>query len=156
MQTEYICSTPLWRNEGPRFNCVFVGINLDNPEETGISSYDITYVLMFFSFTFQGVLYPCAAIWWFNKIGDSPNEDTGMWMVHPDFLPNHSPHTTSWCSSSRVHCTLSDTVYHTAHLAPIYGSKEIPNDIKPYHSYDTFQAFFVNKYAGYHAFKIAG
>ncbi|KIK75310.1 hypothetical protein PAXRUDRAFT_173213 [Paxillus rubicundulus Ve08.2h10] len=131
----------------PRFNCIFVGTNSDHPEEMGISSYVIAHVLMFFSFTFKGVLYPCAAIQWFNKIGDSPDEDTRMWMVHPAFLPNHSPHTTV------IH---SDTVYCAAHLVPIHSSKEIPCNIKPYHLYDAFRAFYVNKYADYHTFEIAG
>ncbi|KIK97261.1 hypothetical protein PAXRUDRAFT_136623 [Paxillus rubicundulus Ve08.2h10] len=84
---------------------------------------------MFFSFTFQWVIYPCAAIWQFNKIGDSADEDTGMSMVQPVFLPNHFPHTTV------IHI---DTVYHAAHLVPIYGSREIPHNIKPYHLYDAF------------------
>ncbi|KAF9234884.1 hypothetical protein BU15DRAFT_89804 [Melanogaster broomeanus] len=96
---------------GPRFDCVFVGTNSDNPDDTGMQAYDIACVLTFFSFTFRGIAYPCAVIWWFDKIGDQPDEDT-------------------W--------------------------NEVPRELKPYHSYDAFRAFYVNKYADHHAFEIAG
>ena len=45
-----------------------------------------------FLFSYKSVHYPCAVICWFNKIGDRPDEDTGMWKVRPSTLPNHSPH----------------------------------------------------------------
>ncbi|KIJ62072.1 hypothetical protein HYDPIDRAFT_95108 [Hydnomerulius pinastri MD-312] len=146
MQTEYIRSTPLWRNEGPRLNCVLVGTNADNSEDTGMGAYDIARVLAFFSFKYRGVVYPCAVIRWFDKIGGSPDEDTGMWMVRPAFLPNHSPHITI------IHV---DSIYRAAHLIPIFGSSHISRNIKPHHCYDAFRAFYVNKYADHHSFEIA-
>ncbi|KIJ67663.1 hypothetical protein HYDPIDRAFT_25142 [Hydnomerulius pinastri MD-312] len=142
MHTEYICSTPMWRSTGPRRDCVFVGTD---PEETGMRAYDIARVLAFFSFTYRGVLYPCAVIQWFDKIGDHPNDDTGMWMVRPSFLANHSP------NFAVIHI---DTIYCAAHLIPIYGQREISRTIKPHHSYDAFRAFYVNKYADHHSFEI--
>lgn len=143
MHTEYICSTPMWRGSGPRQDCVFIETN---PDETGMRAYDIARILAFFSFTYRGVLYSCAVIRWFDKLGDDPDEDMGMWMVCPSSLADHSPNLTV------VHI---DTIFRAAHLIPIYGKKEISRFIKPYHSYDAFRAFYVNKYADHHSFEFA-
>ncbi|KAF9227239.1 hypothetical protein BS17DRAFT_861754 [Gyrodon lividus] len=143
MHTKFIHSTPLWRNEGPQKDCVFV---TTDPEALGMCALDIARVLSFFSFTYREGTYKCAVIQLFNKISDSPNKDTGIWMVHPSYLPNHTPNFTI------IHI---NTIYHTAHLIPIYSANAISRDIKPHHSYDAFRAFYVNKYADHHAFEIA-
>ena len=101
----------------------------------------------FFSFSYRSVHYPCAVIHWFNKIGNRPDEDTGMWKVWPSTLPNHSPHFVV------IHI---DAIYQATHLIPIYGNQTIPHDIQPHHSYDVFCAFYVNKYADHHAFETTG
>ncbi|KAF9218822.1 hypothetical protein BS17DRAFT_863841 [Gyrodon lividus] len=132
MHTKFICSTPLWRNE--------------DPEALGMCALDIAHVLSFFSFTYREGTYMCAVIQWFNKISDSPDGDTGMWMVCPSYLPNHTP------NFAIIHI---DTIYRAAHLIPIYGANAISHDIKPHHSYDAFQAFYINKYADHHVFEIA-
>ncbi|KAI6017379.1 hypothetical protein PISMIDRAFT_41848, partial [Pisolithus microcarpus 441] len=90
--------------------------------------------------------YPCAVIHWFDKIGDGPDVDTGMWIVHPLLLLNCSP------NFSIIH---TDVIYHAIHLIPIYENQFISHDIQPHHSYDAFHVFYVNKYANHHAFKIA-
>ena len=108
MQMEFIRSTPLWRKEGPRKDCVFV---TTNPEATGMWALDIAHVLSFFSFRYQSELYECTVIWWFDKIGDAPDEDTGMWMVRPSYLPNHTPN----CAIIHI-----NTIHCGAHLIPIY------------------------------------
>ncbi|KIJ58693.1 hypothetical protein HYDPIDRAFT_33907 [Hydnomerulius pinastri MD-312] len=146
MQTEYIRSAPNWRKETPRFDCVFVGTSNNDLTDVGMHAYNIARVLAFFSFAFRGVTYPCAVIRWFDKIGDAPDEDTGMWMVCPSSLPNHSPH---------FAIIYTDSIYRAAHLIPIYGTRFIPRNIEPHHSYDAFQAYYVNKYADHHAFEIA-
>ncbi|KIJ10193.1 hypothetical protein PAXINDRAFT_86409, partial [Paxillus involutus ATCC 200175] len=47
-----------------------------------------------------------------------------------------------------------DTIFHSAHLIPIYGQRVISRDIQPHHSYDTFRAFYVNAYTDHHSFEI--
>ncbi|KAF8836969.1 hypothetical protein BDN67DRAFT_991942 [Paxillus ammoniavirescens] len=103
-------------------------------------------VLCFFSFKYDHTLYPCAVVRWFDTVGDAPDEDTGMWVVRPAFRANHTP------NIAMIHI---DAIYRAAHLIPIYGRHFVPMDIKYYHSYDAFRAFYVNKYADHHAFKIA-
>ena len=50
MRREYIRATPTWRQEGPRYDCVFV---ITNPELEGMCGMDIARVLCFFSFKTQ-------------------------------------------------------------------------------------------------------
>ncbi|KAG2029774.1 hypothetical protein BDR03DRAFT_936783 [Suillus americanus] len=92
------------------------------------------------------ILYPCAVVCWFNKASDGPDEDTGMWIVKPSFDTDNSPFV------GIIHI---DSIYHTVHLVPIYGTQFISRDLKHYDSYNAFQVFYVNKFADHHAFEIA-
>ncbi|KAF8419962.1 hypothetical protein L210DRAFT_3615588 [Boletus edulis BED1] len=121
-------------------DCVFVTTNADDLDATDMHAFDITRILAFFAFTCQdGKHFPCA-------IGNHPDEDMGMWMVQPANLPNCSPY------YAVIHL---DSIYHTAHLIPVYGMDHIPRNIKPHNCYDAFRAFYVNKYVDHHAFEIA-
>ncbi|KAG1849361.1 hypothetical protein C8R48DRAFT_750259 [Suillus tomentosus] len=124
MRREHIRACPLWRNEYPRNDWYAEGI-----------------VICFFSFKHDWEVYPCTLIQWFEKIGDCPDEDTGMWMVAPSF------HEDSSRDLAVIHI---ETVFRAAHLIPIYGSEYIPPSLKFYQSLDTFGSFYVNKYADHH------
>ncbi|KAG1902160.1 uncharacterized protein F5891DRAFT_1127780 [Suillus fuscotomentosus] len=143
MRTEYVRACRQWRNGHARNDCVFVSTK---PELKGMQGFDIARVLCVFSFTFQGMTYPCAVIRWFDTVGDSPDEDTGMWIVRPAYRANHSLH------MSIIHI---DLIYRAAHLIPVYGAQFVSHDLKYYQSYDSFRAYYVNKYADHHAFEIA-
>ncbi|KAG1847593.1 hypothetical protein F4604DRAFT_1975538 [Suillus subluteus] len=134
MRCEYIRACPIWRNEHPRFDCVFVNTNADLD------------VLTFFSFTYKQELYSCAVVQWFDTIGDLPNEDTGMWVVQPAHNNNNTPHI------SVIHI---DSIYRAAHLIPVYGTRVIPVQHHHHQTYDIFDRFYVNKYADHHSFEIA-
>ncbi|KAG1880017.1 hypothetical protein F4604DRAFT_1879912 [Suillus subluteus] len=111
----------------PQFDCVFVNTN---PGLDGMRGMDVARVLTFFSFTYKQELYSCAVVRWFDTIGDSPNEDTGMWVVQPAHNNNNTPHI------SVIHI---DSIYRATHLIP---------------TYDIFHCFYVNKYADHHSFEI--
>ncbi|KIO08910.1 hypothetical protein M404DRAFT_22722 [Pisolithus tinctorius Marx 270] len=144
MHHEHIHSCPMWRNEGPCFNCVFV---VTNPEAEGMRGLDIAHILCFFLFKYQGTLYLCAVVRWFDHMGDGPDVATGMWIVCPSYNACNIPHI------AIIHI---DTIYRAAHLIPIYAAHNInTRDIKPHDSYDTFNSFYVNKFADHHAFEIA-
>ena len=84
---------------------------------------------------------------WFDRIGDSPDESTRMWIVRPGYQIRNVRNITV------VHI---DTIYRAAHLIPIYSTHNIdPGDFSPHRSYDVFQSFYVNKFADHHAFEIA-
>ncbi|KAI6128901.1 hypothetical protein EDD16DRAFT_1701506 [Pisolithus croceorrhizus] len=144
MRHEYIHSCPMWRNAGPHFDCVFI---ITDPQAEGMSGLDVAHVLCFFSFKYQGILYSCAVIHWFDRVGDGPDPATGMWVVRPGYLRRNLQNT------AIVHI---DTIYRAAHLIPVYAAHNINStDIRPHRCYDTFHLFYVNKYADHHAFEIA-
>ena len=104
---------------------------------------DVAHVLLFFSFTFKDQLYPCALVQWFIKIGEEPDDITGMWIVEKEMKDGE--HLTSV-----IHL---DTILHAAHLIPVFGDHFIdamdPSDVL--NAYDTF---YVNKFADHHAFEL--
>ncbi|KAG2107503.1 uncharacterized protein F5147DRAFT_577773 [Suillus discolor] len=100
-----------------------------------------------FSFTFRGVLYPCALIRWFSTIGDRPCPETGMWMVEPELDADSGERLVSV-----VHL---ETIMRPAHLIPVYGSHLLPCDITHSDSLMAFEVFYINKYSDYHTFEIA-
>ncbi|KAF7361026.1 hypothetical protein MSAN_01133000 [Mycena sanguinolenta] len=81
MRRERIRSTPAWRKHGPRRDCAFV---VENQDERGFRGMSVVRVRLFFSFTHDGVDYPCALVDWFKKVGRSPDPETGMWIVEPE------------------------------------------------------------------------
>lgn len=110
-----------------------------------MDSLKIAHTLAFFSFVYRGDNFQCVVVWWFEKIKNRPDNDTGMWIVRPASLPNHQPNV----AVISIH-----SIYCAAHLVPVYGPSFISRDIKPHHSYDAFRAFYVNKFADHHSFKI--
>ncbi|KAG1867264.1 hypothetical protein DFJ58DRAFT_714463 [Suillus subalutaceus] len=128
MRREHIRACPLWRNEAPQYDCVFVNTNA---AVEGMGGMDIGRVMCFFSFTFEAVSYPCAVVCWFEKASDGPDEDTGMWIVKPSYDTDHSP------LIGIIHI---NSIYQAAHLIPIYGTHPIPENLKHYDSYDAFRA----------------
>ncbi|KAI6143392.1 hypothetical protein BKA82DRAFT_4331274 [Pisolithus tinctorius] len=102
MHCKYIHSCPMWKNEGPCFDCIFV---VTNPEVEGMCGLDIACILCFFSFKYQGTLYPCAVLRWFDCMGDGPDIATGMWIIHPSYNACNVPHI------AIIHI---DVIYHVA------------------------------------------
>ncbi|KAG1845610.1 hypothetical protein C8R48DRAFT_750725 [Suillus tomentosus] len=143
MRIEHIRACPMWRNEAPRYDCAFVNIG---SEDVGIRGLEVARIRAFFSFIYGGKTYLCAVVRWFNIIGDSPDEDTGMWMVRPACGTNNAP------LYNIIHV---DSIYRAAHLIPIYGRHFLRHDINLHNSYDSFRTFYVNKYADHHAFELA-
>ncbi|KAG1875828.1 hypothetical protein F4604DRAFT_1880739 [Suillus subluteus] len=143
MRREHIRACPLWRNEYPRNDCIFINTGSD---AEGMRGLEVVRVICFFSFNHNWEVYPCALIHWFEKIGDDPDENTGMWMVAQSFHED---------GSKNIAVIHIETIFRAAHLIPIYGSEYIPHTLKFYHSLDTFHSFYVNKYADHHTFEIA-
>ena len=143
MRCEYIRATPAWRQDGPQYDCVFI---ITDPELKGMHGMDVARVLCFFVFKTQGKQYPCAVVRWFDHIGDMPDETTGMWMVRPSFIWGQQP------NFAVIHV---DAIFHAAHLIPIFSQELMPPEIKPYHCYDIYRGFYVNKFADHHAFEVA-
>ncbi|KAI6108887.1 hypothetical protein EV401DRAFT_1870824 [Pisolithus croceorrhizus] len=142
MRREYIRSCHSWQNGAPRYDCVFV--NTDSGLK-GMYGLDIVRILAFFSFVSQSKRYPCAVVRWFDRVGDKPDTDTGMWIVRPAFTAQRRP------SIGIIHV---DTLYRAAHLIPLYATRPVSRNLKPHHSYDSFTAFYINKFIDHHAFSL--
>ncbi|KAI9453191.1 hypothetical protein F5148DRAFT_985639 [Russula earlei] len=73
---------------------------------------------------------------------DHPDNDTGMWMVELECDCDGHP---------TVQVITIDTIAHTAHLLPIYGSLRVPDDFSHHETLDQYRSFFVNHFANHHA-----
>jgi hypothetical protein len=143
MRREWIRASPSWRNGPPRYDCVF--LNTD-PTAEGMRGLDVARVLLFFSFEYDSTTYPCALVRWLSRVGDGPDEDTGMWMVQPDLEED---------GSSIITVIHLDCILRAAHLIPVYGDEFIPRELSLHHSLDAFLLHYVNKFIDHHAFQIA-
>ncbi|KIK35056.1 hypothetical protein CY34DRAFT_17283 [Suillus luteus UH-Slu-Lm8-n1] len=126
MRHEHICACPAWRKEHPRYDCIFVNMN---PDLDGMRGMSVARVLTFFSFTYRTETYPSTVVRWFDTLGDSPDEDTGMWVVRPAHHANHAP------NISIIHI---DSIYRAAHLIPVYGNQFVSLNLRHYQTYDSF------------------
>ncbi|KAH9939568.1 hypothetical protein B0H21DRAFT_812581 [Amylocystis lapponica] len=142
MRRERIRATPSWRSGPGRYDCVFV----NNNEADGFRGLLVARVRMFFSFSDDNILYPCALVEWFSPVGNEPDTDTGMWIVEPDFDPNGRR------SLGIIHL---DAIVRAAHLIGVSGETQLPIGFKHTDPLDVFAAFYVNKYADHHSHEIA-
>jgi hypothetical protein len=143
MYQERIHATPIWRKGPPRYDSVFVNTDAD---AEGMRGLDVARVFLFFSFVYRDSKYPCALVHWMSRLGDGPDENTGMWTVQPDFNDDGSP------LIAIIHL---DSILRCAHLIGVYGDVPIPKELTFDQSLDAFYAFYVNKYIDHHAFEIA-
>ena len=56
----------------------------NNPDLPGMLGLHVARAILFFSFKFNHILYPCVLIQWFSLIGEEPCREMGMWMVEHD------------------------------------------------------------------------
>lgn len=143
MYKERIHACPSWQGKEPRYDCVFIN---QDPDKDGFCGLYVARVFLFFSFTYKSVFYPCALIHWFTSVGDKPCEDTGLWMVEPEFKLDGTPH------KAVVHL---DCILRAAHLMGVAGEDFLPKKFSCHFSLDAFQTFYVNKNVDGHAHQIA-
>ena len=143
MHHKCIHAVTSWRHGKPQHDCVFTNTDKLKPGMHGLS---VVPVRLFFSVTMKCVKYPCALVHWYSLVRDSPNENTGIWVIEQDILDNGKP----WTAVIYL-----DSILHLAHLLPIYGDKQAPRDMKYMDSLDIFEEFYINQFADNHAFEIA-
>ncbi|KAJ7200092.1 hypothetical protein GGX14DRAFT_536413 [Mycena pura] len=139
---ERIRAVDSWRGGPPRYDCVYVS----GDDEPGFRGLMVARTLLFMSFKYERVSYQCALVTWFSPIGEGPCPDVGMWMVDPDVDDD---------SGERVLDVIHvDTILRAAHLIPVFGEQYLPSDFQFTDSLDSFQAYYVNKYADHHSHEI--
>ncbi|KAI0654965.1 hypothetical protein C8Q70DRAFT_924539, partial [Cubamyces menziesii] len=88
----------------------------------------------------------CALVEWFSPVADAPDEDTGLWVVEPDYHPD----------GRRVQDVVHlQTVLRAAHLIPVFCPDPTPVQLKQHAVLDSYRAFYVKKYTDHHAHEIA-
>ncbi|KAF7982136.1 hypothetical protein HWV62_29873 [Athelia sp. TMB] len=143
MRKERIRAVPSWYKGPARYDTVFVETDAN---AKGMRALDVARVRLFFSFTFRGIVYPCALVHWLQRVDEAPDEATGMWIVEPELDED----------GNRLAAVLHlDTIVRAAHLIGVYGNTQIPRGILPAHSLDIFSSYYVNKFADHHTFEIA-
>jgi hypothetical protein len=130
MCRECICANPNWHGEYARYDTMFVQTNADD----SMQGMAIGRALLFFSFMFCDQYYPFALVHWLVP-GSAPDEDTGLWVVKPEFGANRQR------MLAVIHL---DCVGRAAHLLPVYGSSFIPDDLHFLDTLDAFRSYFVN------------
>ncbi|KIM57742.1 hypothetical protein SCLCIDRAFT_129735, partial [Scleroderma citrinum Foug A] len=88
MHQQCIHASSLWRNGSSHYDCVFVE---KDPTLPGFQGIFVAQVLLFFSFHYQNVYYPCALVQWFTPIESGPYAKIGMWIVEHEYdeFDNH-------------------------------------------------------------------
>ena len=75
MRVDCIRAMKFWRNGPGRYDTNFV--NTDSSAD-GMRGVDVARIRLFFSFSDDGVEYSCPLVHWLSRVGDSPDEHTGM------------------------------------------------------------------------------
>ena len=142
MKRERIRSTHQWRNQGPRRDCALV---VEDENQPGLKGLTPVRVMLFFSFIYQEVTYPCALVDWFKRYGATPDKATGMWKVRPDMRGRQRLTTV-------IHL---DSMLRGAHLLPVFdGPTFLPVDFYYSDTLEAFEAYYVSKYADHQMHEI--
>lgn len=142
MRSEHIRSCPRWRGKEERRDCAFAQ---KDSSIRGLQGLFVVRIRFFFSFRVdgrRGVVYPCALVEWFKRVGDERDPVTGMWVVEPE-LDNDGAR-----EVSVIHV---DSLVRSAHLLAVFGDEFLPTDFHFSYTLDAFRAFYVNQFADHHA-----
>jgi hypothetical protein len=143
MRRELIRAVPTWQKGASRYDCLFIETN---PSLKGMRGLDVARVRLFLSFNYGNTPYQCALVHWYSRVGDEPDDETGMWMVEPDFHDDGTP------SEAIIHL---DCVLRAAHLIAVCGGSFVLPNLTLHDSLDNFDSYYVNKFVDHHAFEIA-
>ncbi|KAJ7635036.1 hypothetical protein FB45DRAFT_989651 [Roridomyces roridus] len=137
MYSELIRANPNWHGYA-RHDTVFVAVG--GPAMAGLV---VGRVLLFFAFHYAGKDYQCALVHWFVPVGDTPDPDTGMWVVKPE-VQRREPS----LAIVPVQC-----IARAAHLIGVCGTSALPEDFHFSDTLDAFNRYFVNPYADHHMYE---
>jgi hypothetical protein len=149
MCKEQIHAVKMWRNGPGRYDTVFVNTN---PAAECMLGLDVARVKLFFSISHREaksrVKYPCTLVHWFCRVGNSPDDNTGMWVVEKMDTLNDG-------GESPTAILHLDTIVCAAHLMPVFGCEYVSPTLSFTDTLDKFKQFYVNKFADHHSFEIA-
>ena len=144
MHSEIIQCTPCWHKECAHYNTVLLKLN----DVSSIASMVVTRVRLFFTLHLwdnQNTVYLCTLVDHYKILGRQPDHVMSMWKVSLDKVNNN-----------QVLQSVEplDSIVCAVHLLPVFGTGYIP-DHWPYSlTLDSFQQFYINKYADHHSHQI--
>ena len=101
--------------------------------------------LTFLLFQLSRLFTNCALIEWFLPFSNEPDTLTGMWIVVPEV--NAAGH--------RVRAVISvKSILQGVHLIGVFGAAFLPITLHFSHSFNTFNACYVNRYIDHHLYTI--
>ena len=136
-----IHATTSYRKKFPRYDTIFVRMGLA-PRPHGLL---VAQLCVLFSFTIKGVHHKVALVEWFSYVGNSPDEDTGMWVVQREKQQDGLP---------LMDFIFVDTILRSCHLLPMYREVTILSDVTHMTSLTNFKIFYVNKFVDHHSFEL--
>ena len=149
MKHEHIHAIKSWRHGSGPYDTMFINVahnDDDSSSPQGLLGLGVARAHLFFSFTLDGVKYPCALVQWFSCTQDMPSDITGMYTVVPDRLCNGQP------VMMVIHL---NTVFRAAHLLPVFCSQPALSKRQRHEqTLDSFSEFFVNRYIDHHSFEV--
>ncbi|KAA1467755.1 hypothetical protein DENSPDRAFT_350833 [Dentipellis sp. KUC8613] len=136
MHRELIQSVASWYNGYGRYDTVLIQAGNDSDRMGGML---VGRVRAFLAFTHDEEHYPCALVDWFVPYGARPDAVTGLWKVFPDG------------TTGIVHLS---SIIRACHLIGVWGETRVPPEFNFTYTLDTFDCFYLNRYADYHAHEI--
>jgi hypothetical protein len=141
MRQERIHAVPTWFRGRGRYDTMLLS---KDANQDGFAGLYAVRALLFLSFTFAGITYPCSLVHWFSTVGDRPDDITGMWKVRPDFRRGKP-------FKSIIHL---DCVLRGTHLSPVYANRFLPQGYSFEDTLNDFKLFYVNKFIDHHSHEI--
>lgn len=139
IRREHIRATPSGRRGSPRYDCILAS---NDPNIPGLQGLLVGQLKLLFSFSHDYTQHSCALVKWFSIHGDQPDEDTGLWVVTPDFLPS---------GDHLLGVIPLDSIVRSVHLIPVFRPNFLPPKFDPDYTLAAFEAYYVNKFADHHS-----
>jgi len=141
LRKERIHTSPSWRKRSARYDTVLI----KNGLQSGPNGLSVAHLRLLFSFEFEEVKHCAALVQWFTFVDESPDKDTGMWIVERKVRADGLPH---------VGFISTKDILRNCHLIPVYGTIKVPLKISAQDSLVAFKTYYLNRYIDHHAFEI--
>lgn len=140
-RVEHIRAAPSWRKGPARYDTVLV----QTDQDSGPNGLLVARIVLLLRFKFEGVEQTAACVQWFQYAHNTPDEDTGMYIVEHELQQDDTP------TLGIIH---TDTILRACHLIPVFGNNPLPRQITLHNSLDLFNLYYLNKFADHHVFEI--
>jgi len=129
----------------PCYDTVLVRTDVRSGVQPGPHGLSVAHLVLLFTFLFKSKDRPTAVVRWFTFDGESPDEDSGMWIVKPQNHPD---------GKSSFGLIPTDAIMWACHLIPVYGTAKVPPYVKFHNSLHLYKSYYLNRFIDHHSFEI--